>query len=182
MKKLIKNTKKFKEDAKELGKTILSGVFVLAILFGLFIGSIKFFQWLNERESCHQTAHQEITKYVPADGGYYATLETTTSTYGDGDIVTRKSLRFIPTKTNTFFADSTGLEDITFWDVENDGKWDEVFLCGYPTSIYGANSIVLGDDPEDWSSWKFETCPADKDMKPFDACTIQHVMELIKQV
>jgi len=165
---------------KNLGEGLM-GFGALALVFLLLIGLVKFIQWQEERSHYHQVAYNQVKTYIPIDGGYHVSKESLTTAYNNGDTITHRSIRLIPTKINTFFADSTGLEDITLWDNNNDGKWDELFICGYPTSKYGANSIVLGKDIEDWQNWTWSPCPADKDMKPFDACTIQHILDIIKQ-
>ncbi|MEI6672211.1 MAG: hypothetical protein WCL02_02365 [bacterium] len=171
--------KNFKKNLKEFVQTGLGCLGVAVVFLSLLVGLVKFIQWKEYRASYHQIAHNETIKYIAVDGGYYTKLESTTYAYGNGDTITKRSLRFIPAKTNTFFADSTGLEDITFWDYENDGKWNEVFLCGYPTHKYGANSVIFNGGIHDWQKWEWSPCRGDENMKPIDACAINHTIGLI---
>jgi hypothetical protein len=170
------------KHAKAFGMELLLFVGGWVLVFLFLLGLVKYSQWQEDRRSNHQIAHQELSVYMSADGGYYAKMEATSHAYGNGDTITTKSLRFIPAHTNSFFADSSGFEDIMVWDYENDGKWDKIFLTAYPTRSYGANAIILPDGIQNWSNWTFEPCRADQNYKqPFTSATVAHVVELIQQ-
>lgn len=173
-------TKTIIQKALEAGKYFLSVIVIISLVLLLCWGSVTVLQWKRHRASSRQIAHKENAMYISADSGYYAKLETTTYLYGDGDTITTRSLSLTPAHTNTFFVDSTGFQEIRVWDVENDGKWDRVFLCGYPTQDYGCNSIILKKG--NWSDWTYEPCGYDeKKPTPFTERVIAHLRALIAQ-
>ncbi len=170
--------KKLIEEVKELGQSFLLLLAIAVLTLGPLFGSIKYEEWKNKRESYHEIAHHESKKYITDDRGYHTILQSTTLLYGNGDTVTQRSLRFIPSKINTFFSDSTSLEDITLWDDDNNNTWDRIFICGYPTNKYGANSVTFRN-----SKWEWNPCPSDEGkLEPFSSSIIDHVLSMSKNI
>ena len=63
-----------------------------------------------------------------------------------------------PLKNNILFPEALSYQSITGHDYDNDGKWDQIFYCGFPNANYGCNSWRLGSGSEK----KYEPCPGDE--------------------
>jgi len=173
--------KNWKHELLEGVKAFGTAIAALTLIFLIFVGLVKWSRWQEKRSQSHEINASKVTMYLSADGGYYFTRETVTHVYGSGDTVTTRSLRLIPAKNNTFFGDSTTFTDISVWDYTTDGKWDKMFLCGYPNDANGCNAILFNGELQDWRQWEWDPCPADENMKPFDGAVVTHVVGLIKE-
>lgn len=161
-------------------------LYVLGLMTVLlpFILMIGWDSWERWQESYYQKDFTEQHAVAHEDGGYAVEKSSQTTCFPAKKVEqTETSLRFTPLKSNTFFPDSTAWADITAWDYDSDGHWDEIFFCGYPEKSYGANSIKLGTDPNDWASWQWSPCRYDAEhgIAMIDGCAIEHALDLVQK-